>query len=190
MMSLWPCFKSPEMESRSAPVSNEVSWPETSTSETIPAWRIRIEKFAVVTVHALSAGDTILLATCGIREAGGNIPRKRMFVEKCVGSATTIAARQISTDASRCGVRAASFPRGRRERFQDRMRDISGARRWWDEIATRAQPGKQAEGLAAIRRRGNSRNERSLRYANGAECAANSRRPARANGCARWLSIR
>src|SRR6266850_4538875 len=54
------------MESRSAPVSNEDNRPETSTSEIIPAWRIRIEKFAVVTVLALSAGGDH--STCGTRK--------------------------------------------------------------------------------------------------------------------------
>src|SRR6266850_130255 len=175
------------MKSLSAPVSNEDNRPETSTSEIIPAWRIRIEKFAVVTVLAVSAGGIILPAERG---RGRKNYEEENVVEKCAGSATPIAAQQISTGASRCGVRAACFPRDRRERSPLRMRDISGARRWWDEIARRAQPGKQAEELAAIRRRGNSRNERSLRYANGAECAANSRRPARAGECARWLSIR
>src|SRR6266850_3447071 len=54
------------MKSRSAPVSNEDNRPETSTSEIIPAWRIRIEKFAVVTVLALSAGGDH--STCGTRK--------------------------------------------------------------------------------------------------------------------------
>jgi hypothetical protein len=53
------------MESRSAPVSKEVNRPETSTSETTPAWRILIEKLASVTVHALSAGGIILPAEQG-----------------------------------------------------------------------------------------------------------------------------
>jgi len=41
------------------------------------------------------------------KEAGGEIPKKRMLVEKSAGSATPIAAPQISIGASRCGVRAA-----------------------------------------------------------------------------------
>src|SRR5882724_6167060 len=120
--------------------------------------------------------------------------RGRLFYlwnqEEGVGLATPNAAQQIIIGASRRGVRAASFQRGPRERFPARERDTSGVRRSWDEIATRAQPGRRAEELAAIRRRGNSRNARFLRCANGAECAANSRRPAKANECARWLSIR
>src|SRR5882724_7994781 len=71
-MSLWPCFSSRDMASRSVPTSKEVNRPETSTSETTPAWRILIEKFASVTVHALSAGRLFYLWN---QEEGGKIPK-------------------------------------------------------------------------------------------------------------------
>src|SRR6266436_6233096 len=104
-MSLWPCLSSLEMESRSAPVSNEVKRPETSTSETKPAWRILIEKFASVTVHALSAGGIILPAEQG--NGRKNYEKEVVCGEGCWFNDTDCCAAN-SIGASRCGVRAAN----------------------------------------------------------------------------------
>src|SRR5258706_2822747 len=176
------------MESRSAPDSKEVNRPETSTSETRPDWRILMEKSAMVTVQALSGGRKQFYQWN--RRGTSNIPKKQKIVKKNVGPVTASAERPFAICASLSGVRGASFPRGPRERFPDRARDISGARRWWGEIATRARPYKRAEGLAAAQRRENSRNEQFLRSATRAECATTSRRPPRAGECARWLLVR
>src|SRR6266436_7674912 len=68
------------MESRSAPVSNEVSRPETSTSETRPDWRILMEKSAMVTVQALSGGRKPFYLWN--RRGTSNIPKKQKIVKE------------------------------------------------------------------------------------------------------------
>jgi len=116
----------------------------TSTSETRPDWRIWMEKSAWSRFRPYLAAETSLPVE---PERDEQYSKEAEDCEKNVGPVTASAERQFAIGASLRGGRSASFPRGPRERFPDRARDISGARRWWGEIATRARPYKRAEDL-------------------------------------------